>query len=75
MAFEFVHYPQTLAVNVMALGGSGLDETAAQFWDSFRAWCKSAGATVIEASCSDAMARMLGRYGFETAYRVVRTDL
>jgi hypothetical protein len=75
MAFEFVHYPQTLAVNVMALGGSGLDEAAAEFWDAFKSWCKDAGASVIEASCSDAMARMLGRIGFETVYRVVRAEL
>lgn len=75
MAFEFVHYPQQLAVNVMALGGRGLDFVAEQFWQEFRTWCKSAGATVIEASCSDAMARMLQRYGFDCAYRVVRAPL
>jgi len=75
LAFEFVHYPQTLAVNIMAMGGKGLDLVADEFLVTFRAWCKSAGATVIEASCSNAMARMLGRYGFENAYRVVRTEL
>lgn len=75
MAFEFVHYPQTLAVNIMALGGRGLDDAASEFWAKFKAWCKEAGATVIEASCSDAMARLLGRYGFESTYRVVRTEL
>ena len=75
MAFEFVHYPQALAVNVMALGGHGLDGIASEFWDSFKAWAKLAGATVIEASCSDAMARMLGRIGFESVYRVVRAEI
>lgn len=75
MAFEFVHYPQTLAVNILALGGHSLDIAVAEFWDLFRSWCKSAGATVIEASCSDAMARLLARYGFEPVYRVVRSDL
>lgn len=75
MAFEFVHYPQTLAVNVMAFGGSGLDDAAAEFFEAFKAWCKGAGATVIEASCSDAMARMLGRIGFKPVYRVVRAEL
>lgn len=75
MAFEFVHYPQILAVNILALGGHGLDAIADEFWQVFRNWCKSAGATVIEASCSDAMARMLGRYGFENVYRVVRAGL
>lgn len=75
LVFEFVHYPQQLAVNIMALGGSGLATVADEFWERFRAWCKSAGAQVIEASCSDAMARLLARHGFEPAYRVVRSPL
>ena len=75
LAFEFVHYPQTLAVNILALGGSNLDDVAAEFWATLKNWCKRAGATTIEASCSDAMARLLGRFGFEPVYRVVRTEL
>lgn len=75
MAFEFVHYPQRLAVNIMALGGSGLAEVAEEFWGLFCMWCRSAGADMIEASCSEAMARMLGRHGFESVYRVVRCGL
>ncbi len=75
LAFEFVHYPQTLAVNIMALGGKDLGKAADEFWDTLRDWFRSAGATVIEASCSDAMARLLGRYGFENVYRVVRAGL
>lgn len=75
MAFEFVSYPQTVAVNIMALGGQGLDGIANEFWASFKEWAKLAGATVIEASCSDAMARMLGRIGFESVYRVVRAEI
>lgn len=75
MAFEFVHYPQTLSINIMALGGHGFEVFASEFWETFKEWAKMAGATVIEASCSDAMARMLGRIGFENAYRVVRVEL
>lgn len=75
MVFEFVHYPQTLAVNVMAVGGRGLDESIGAFWPTFCDWARQAGASVIEASCSDAMARLLGRYGFSTTYRVVRCAL
>jgi len=74
-AFEFVHYPQTLAVNILALGGGFVDEVAEQFWGTFKGWCKDAGATVIEASCSNAMARLLRRYEFETVYQVVRTKI
>lgn len=75
MAFEFVHYPQTLSVNIMALGGSGLAEAADEFWELFRMWCRSAGASLIEAACSEAMARMLKRHGFDAVYRVVRSEL
>lgn len=75
IAFEFVHYPQVLAVNIMALGGRGLADAAEQFWETFLHWCKGAGASVIEAACSGAMARLLERYGFETTYRVVRRPI
>lgn len=75
MAFEFVHYPQTVAVNILALGGQGVAEVASEFWDTFKAWCRSAGASSIEASCSDAMARLLSRHEFKSVYRVVRAEL
>lgn len=75
MAFEFVHYPQALAVNILALGGKNLDGLAAEFLERFKAWCKAAGASFIEASCSDGMARLLKRYGFDLTYRVVRVAL
>ena len=75
MVFEFIHYPRMLAVNIVALGGRDLETVTVEFWETFRAWCKSAGASVIEASCSEAMARMLRRQGFESTYRVVRSSL
>lgn len=75
MVFEFVHYPQTLAVNIMALGGRELNEIVHEFWETFKAWCKEAGATTIEAACSPAMARILARYQFKTTYQVVRAAL
>jgi hypothetical protein len=75
MSFEFVTYPQQLAVNIVALGGHGLAEIVAQFWETFKAWCRSAGVDMIEAWCGDAMARLLGRYEFKSAYQVVRVQL
>ena len=75
MAFEFVSYPRQVAVNIMALGGERLQEAAENFWGTFRQWCKSAGAEVLEASCSPAMARMLRQHGFDSAYQVVRSEL
>lgn len=66
-AFEFRHYPQETAVNVMALGGKRMDEALDAFWPTFRAWAKQAGATRIEASCAEPMARLLSRAGFARA--------
>lgn len=74
-AFEFVHYPQITACNVMALGGSGWADAEALFFVTFKDWCKSMGVTVIEASCSSAMSRLLKRYGFAKTYEVVRLSL
>ncbi len=74
-AFEFIHYPRQLAVNVMALAGEQMDAAMDAFWETFRQWCRSAGAEVIEARCAPGMARLLARKGFEPAYTVVRQKL
>lgn len=73
--FEFVHYPQMMAVNIMALGGKGLEESTEEFWGKFKQWCKDAGAVAIEASCSPGMTRLLSKYGFKPTYQLVRTEL
>lgn len=74
-AFEFVHYPRQLAVNIMAIAGEQMGEAMDAFWETFRQWCRSAGAEVIEARCAPGMARLLSRKGFEPAYTVVRQKL
>lgn len=74
-AFEFIHYPRQLAVNVMALAGEQMDAAMDAFWETFRQWCRSAGAQVIEARCAPGMTRLLARKGFEPAYTVVRQKL
>jgi hypothetical protein len=74
-AFEFIHYPRQLAVNVMAIAGEQMDAAMDAFWETFRQWCRSAGAEVIEARCAPGMTRLLSRKGFEPAYTVVRQKL
>ena len=71
-AFEFIHYPKITTCNVMAIGGTRLDETMRAFFITFKQWCESVGVTVIEASCSPPMSRLLSRYGFVKTYEVVR---
>lgn len=75
LVFEFVHYPQMLAVNIMALGGKDLDESMMEFFEKFKTYCREAGAVAIEASCSPGMTRLLSKYGFEPTYQLVRTAL
>lgn len=72
VAFEFIHYPQMTSCNFMALGGTRLDESVRAFFITFKEWCDSIGVTVIEASCSPPMSRLLSRYGFVKTYEVVR---
>ncbi len=75
MAFEFIHYPAWLAVNIVALAGEDLSTIARAFFKKFIAWCQQAGAQVIEARCGEAMTRLLQRYGFNKAYNVVRMQV
>lgn len=70
-AFEFRHYPQQMAVNIMALGGSSVRAAFRAFWPAFSAWCREMGAQRIEASCGDAMTRLLERFGFGAMSRNV----
>lgn len=75
MAFEFINYPDALAVNIIALAGERLDEIADDLFGKFKEFCRLAGADLVEARCGEAMSRMLQRYGFGKAYNVVRANL
>lgn len=75
MAFEFINYPDVLAVNIIALAGERLDEIAGDLFSKFKEFCRLAGADIVEARCGEAMSRMLRRYGFGKAYNVVRARL
>lgn len=70
--FEFRHYPQMTAVNVIAIGGRNLRRAAAAYLETLASWARSAGASCIDASCSPAMARLLAKLQFTDTYRRVR---
>lgn len=72
MAFEFIFYPKQTACNVIAMGGTRMAEAESLFFVTFKEWCKSMGVTVIEASCSPSMSRLMRRFGFQKTYEVVR---
>ena len=73
MAFEFVDYPSgKRAVNVLAMGGSRLDEFMGRFWQPFKEWARQQGCVWIECHVSPGMERIHHRYVFETVYRELR---
>jgi hypothetical protein len=71
MAFEFKHYPRIMTVNIVALGGTHLDQVAQRFFDGFKEWVARAGARHIEALCRPAIARLLKKYGFQNTYEKI----
>lgn len=74
-ALEFRCYPQKQGMNVLAIGGKHFYEGMSCFFDTIKAGMAETGATFVEASCSQAMARMLARYGFMPVYQQVRLNL
>ncbi len=74
-AIEFKHYPRMLALNILALAGREFVDIAADMLAPLCEVARVARASVIEASCSPAMARMLAQYGFADTYRTVRLAL
>lgn len=75
VVFEFIYYPRITACNIIAMGGERFDEVAKSFFVTFKSWCYGMGVTVIEASCSSVMSRLLRRYGFDKTYEVVRLEI
>lgn len=72
MVFEFRHYPRSMTINIIALGGRNLGGISSTFWQQFVAWAKESGVSHIEACTSPAMTRMLRGLGFQHTYDLVR---
>jgi len=74
-ALEQVFYSRYKTVNVVCLSGGNLQDVAADCFEEMKRFASSIGAEYLEASAAPAMARLLGRIGFEPAYQVVRLPL
>lgn len=72
IVFEFRHYPRTMTINIMALGGRDLAGAAGTFWPRFAQWAKESGVSHIEACTSPVMTRLLRGLGFRHEYDLVR---
>lgn len=75
IAIEPVAYPKLPGINIVAMGGTGFGLIQAKYWTYFKGWAMMNGATMIEASVSPAMARILRKYGYVEEYRHVRCRL
>ena len=72
MVVEVTAYPQYPVLNIIALGGRQVDFFQSRFWSYLQGWAMICGITVIQASVSPAMARILSRYGFVQTYTTMR---
>ena len=75
VAAEEIVYPNSRAVNILAMSGQGMDAFMKTVLPAFARWSRQAGFDWIEYSVSAGMERMHQRYGAKTIYRNMRYDL
>lgn len=75
-AYQYIKYKTGLmSVNILACGGRDLSVCADGYWEAILAFLKENGASLVEARCSKAMAKILAKIGFKPAYEVMRIPL
>ncbi len=72
-AVQLMRYPNFTAANVISIGGKLIANK--QNLAAWGAMLRSLGASKIEGFCSEAVARLWKRFGFESIYIVARADL
>lgn len=75
MILQLEAYPQYAVLDIVALGGSGLDLLRDKYWERVCGWAYMNGIRQLQASVSPAMARMLKSYGFKPVYQTLRMSL
>lgn len=75
MVLDLVVHPKKTILNVTAIGGRQLDVFQSRFWKDIRGWAYMNGVREMQAMVSPAMARIIGKYGFEQVYHVMRLPL
>lgn len=75
LAVEVVNYPRLPALNILAVGGSGLSLYYKKYWKLFTGWAYMNGARAIEGWVSPAMRRTSEAMGFKAVYTHMRYDL
>lgn len=75
LALEVVNYPRLPALNILAVGGSGLRMAYEKYWGLLRGWAYMSGARAIEGWVGPGMQRTTERMGFKPVYTHMRYDL
>lgn len=75
LVLEPVQYPQKMLLNITAIGGQQLNLLQSKFWTHVCSWAYMNGVREMQAMVSPAMARIIGKFGFESVYTVMRMPL
>lgn len=75
LAIEVVNYPRLPALNILAVGGSGLKVAYQKYWGMLCGWAYMSGARAIEGWVGPGMKRTTERMGFKPVYTHMRYEL
>ncbi len=68
---EFKQYPNFRSAHVAYMAGSTSDD----FWQAFKDWARTSGASNVECLCGEGEERLFHRYGMHTEYHMMRAAL
>lgn len=74
MVFEYIEYPRSKAVHVLALGGRGV-ASMNELWIEMKQAFAGQGVAFIQAFCKEPQSRLFARLGFKKETNIVRVDL
>lgn len=75
VVLDIVNYPRLAALNILALAGSDLGYFYKRFWKRLCGWAYMNNVRVMEGWVAPGMERIIERFGFKPAYKLMRYDL
>jgi hypothetical protein len=75
LVLDIVNYPRLSAMNILALAGSDLDYFHKKYWAKLCGWAYMSGVRILEGWVAPGMERIISRYNFKQAYKLMRYDL
>lgn len=75
VALETINYPRLPALNILAVGGSGLSMAHKKYWKMLCGWAYMSGVRAIDGWVGPGMKRTSEALGFKAVYTHMRYDL